>query len=1114
MDDKMNKADETEVKTEKAETMPKTQNASSKYIWSKGNKKKKSEKESDDESKKKIPFYKKPTLYIILTVIFSLLIVADIVLAIFGARFTSSNSMGRMSIDVSDMTDMSEMMGDVDADSGDTEDSEDADASDFTGRGGMGQGGMDFSGNMGSMDQNSDSSGIPSFDSDSDSSGMPSFDMDSDSDTSGIPSMGDTDISSDIDMSDMADFADANATGSTGFLQTLRSHWLVILIVLAILDIASIVMLVITSKWERKREEAELRAQLNADGEVHLIRPVTKKKRKGSGLAWLIPVVGMVLLAVLVKSMADSTSETSAETEESVYTMTAETGTIDTVLPGTGTLAEEDSSDVTLPEGVEISAWYFADGDTVEEGDVLAKLDTSSIMSVIATVQESLDELDEELAEHEDDAVDEEMLATTSGRVIKIYAEEDASVIDIMYENGALMLISLDGLMAVSIETDEDLSVGDTLDITLADETVVTGKVESYINGTAIITIDDEYLGVGDEVTISTEDGDELGTGELYIHSELKVTGYTGTVSEISVAEGDEVEAEDTLLVLTDVDYTAEYEMLLAERTELEETMQELFSLYADPYLYATCSGVISGLDDTTVTASADSDTVYLGMNTVTVTYIVSTSGNDADEEDSGTETSSEGAEESSEVSTQSSAEEETSESSSESEDDACISYIGVVTSVQNSYINMLLLPENYYIEKYSDLSDIDLDTDNMTDEAILDASVYAPVFTVTDEGWTVGSLTSVTEGDLLVVGYYISDEATSLEWIVNISDEVTDSSNDGTSEEELGSSEESANQSEMGTIGSSSNDVDDLEASGNTSKNDGSDMSGMSGDSSDISGEFGSTSQDSDMTSESDMSGMSGSSDFSMESGSDTSASVSGDFSTDGSTDMDMSSEASADDTTAEDSVMEALQEEIESTYGVSETTLLTVTPQDNFTISITVDELDILSVEVGQEVQVTLDAFPGQSFTGEVTDIDLTGTNSGGNSKYTVEVTIDRGEDMLVGMNASVKITLDTSDEVLVIPEDALVEDGSAVYVYTTYDEETGELGGLTEVTTGVSDGEKVEILSGLSEGSTYYYSILDVVNYSSATASSSSSSTSFSLDSLLGGSSSGGGMGGMGR
>lgn len=1035
---------------------------------------------------KLLTFLKKPTLYIVLTVIFSLLLVADIVLAIFGPRQTTNSF---MNMDSSAMTDIMSGMDDssdsADADT-DLDSADTSDASDFSGgmdmQGGMGaQGGMDFSGDM-------DSDSARSFGDDSDSSGMPSFDTDSDA--SGFPSMGDfsTDADADIDISDFTD-ANTNTSRNTSFLQTLRSHWVVILIILAILDIASIVMLIITSKWERKRMEEELRAQMHADGEVHLIRPVTKK-RKGSGWAWLIPIVGMVLLAVLVENMSSTTSQTSSETEATVYSMTVETGTIDTVLPGTGTLTEEDSSDVTLPDGVEINEWYYADGDTVTEGDVLAKLDTASIMSVIASVQTSMDEIDEKLAEHEDDAIDEEMLSTVDGRVIKIYAAENESVVDTMYESSALMLISIDGLMAVSIETDADLGVGDSLDVTMEDDTVVTGKVESYINGTAVITISDEYLGVDEEVTISDEDGNELGTGTLVIHSEVKVTGYTGTVSEISVAEGDEVEVDDILLVLTDVDYTAEYDMLLAERTELEETMQELFSLYADPYLYATCSGVISGLDDTTVTASSSTETGYLGMNTVTVTYILSVSNNDEDDTEAADDTETEDTEDA----------------------DTCVSYIGVVTSVQSAYINMLLLPESYMIEKYGDLSDIDLDTENMTEEAILDASVYAPVFAVTDDGWTVGSLTSVEEGDMLVIGYYIADDDATLEWIVNISEEAAEES-------------ASENGSEVGTaelIGTSSNDVEAAEESGQS--RDESQSAGETDETgSDFSGDGFSmtdeTSEDSGSSMQ-DMSGMSTdssdfSNSFSQDASTDTS-SLSSDFSFDTSTDesMDASALTDSDDTAAEEAAIAALQEEITSTYGVDETTWLSVTPQDSFTISITVDELDILSVEVGQEVTVTLDAFPGQSFAGEVTDIDLSGTNSGGNSKFTATVTIDRGEDMLVGMNASVKITLDTTDEVLVIPEDALVEDGDSVYVYTTYDEETGTLGGLTEVTTGTSDGENVEILSGLSEGDAYYYSILDVVNYSYSSAGTSSS-ISFSFDSILGGSSGGGDdFGGMGR
>ncbi|MCD7858287.1 MAG: hypothetical protein LUG55_10960 [Clostridiales bacterium] len=147
---------------------------------------------------------------------------------------------------------------------------------------------------------------------------------------------------------------------------------------------------------------------------------------------------------------------------------------------------------------------------------------------------------------------------------------------------------------------------------------------------------------------------------------------------------------------------------------------------------------------------------------------------------------------------------------------------------------------------------------------------------------------------------------------------------------------------------------------------------------------------------------------------------------------------------------------------------------------MSISVDELDILSLTEGQEAVITLDALTGQSFTGTVTDIDTSGTNSGGNTKFTAEITMARTEDMLAGMNASVLITLDTTGDVLIIPEAALVEEGSATYVYTSYDEKSDTLGDLVEVETGVSDGTNVEICSGLSSGDSYYYSYADGLNY----------------------------------
>lgn len=152
---------------------------------------------------------------------------------------------------------------------------------------------------------------------------------------------------------------------------------------------------------------------------------------------------------------------------------------------------------------------------------------------------------------------------------------------------------------------------------------------------------------------------------------------------------------------------------------------------------------------------------------------------------------------------------------------------------------------------------------------------------------------------------------------------------------------------------------------------------------------------------------------------------------------------------------------------------TAFTILTDEYMDVSISVDELDILSVEEGQSVSVALDAIDGQTFDGEVSDINTEGTNSGGSTKYTVTVRIPKDDDMLVGMSATATITTESAEDVLTVPASAIQERGSKTYVYTENDD--GTLSGETEVTTGVSDGTTVEITDGLSEGDTVYYSQL---------------------------------------
>jgi multidrug efflux pump subunit AcrA (membrane-fusion protein) len=138
---------------------------------------------------------------------------------------------------------------------------------------------------------------------------------------------------------------------------------------------------------------------------------------------------------------------------------------------------------------------------------------------------------------------------------------------------------------------------------------------------------------------------------------------------------------------------------------------------------------------------------------------------------------------------------------------------------------------------------------------------------------------------------------------------------------------------------------------------------------------------------------------------------------------------------------------------------------------ISLSIDELDIASVQEGQEVSIELDALEGVNFAGSVAEVSTTGSVSGSVASYTAVVTFERAAGALTGMSATATIIKERKDDALTIPLVAVQEYGDAVYVYTALDEQ-GVLGGETQIETGLSDGTNVEVTSGLEEGAVVYY------------------------------------------
>ena len=157
----------------------------------------------------------------------------------------------------------------------------------------------------------------------------------------------------------------------------------------------------------------------------------------------------------------------------------------------------------------------------------------------------------------------------------------------------------------------------------------------------------------------------------------------------------------------------------------------------------------------------------------------------------------------------------------------------------------------------------------------------------------------------------------------------------------------------------------------------------------------------------------------------------------------------------------------------------LCTIYDMSYLEMKLNVDELKIRSLEVGQEVDITADAVPGETYKGVISSILVAGTTANGSTSYPVTVRIDDMGELLPGMNATAKITTASVKNVLALPNAALVR-GSYVLVTKDSPSAANAETSMTapdgyvyvKVATGISDDDYIEVKSGLQEGDTIAY------------------------------------------
>ena len=175
-----------------------------------------------------------------------------------------------------------------------------------------------------------------------------------------------------------------------------------------------------------------------------------KRKRTKNIIIAAVLVAAAILMAALPAMLSSGQKEEDKGTAKSVA---VQRGDIDSTVAGAGTLSGEDGVKITVPHGVEITEYLVQNGDIVAEGQALAAVDKISVMNTVATVQNNLEYIAGEIRTAASGATNASLAAPAAGRVKAVYAAAGDDVQSVIREHGALMVVSLDGRMALDAET-------------------------------------------------------------------------------------------------------------------------------------------------------------------------------------------------------------------------------------------------------------------------------------------------------------------------------------------------------------------------------------------------------------------------------------------------------------------------------------------------------------------------------------------------------------------------------------------------------------------------------------------------------------------------------------
>lgn len=344
---------------------------------------------------------------------------------------------------------------------------------------------------------------------------------------------------------------------------------------------------------------------------------MTGKKKKNK--KWIIILVVLLVAAVGVMTLPRLLmGKQTAAVTQNIRSTSAESGTIEKTVAGTGNLSADDNiEDMDIPDNITITDVLVEAGDTVKKGDTVATLDPIALLTAIYDTQDAISSLDTQLDTAKAQTESQYISSSISGRIKQILVEDGDDVKKTMTEDKALMVLSIDGKMIVSFipAVTDGLTVGDAVTVTLSDGTEKDGTIISISADQCSVTISDKGPAVNVSVIITNGDT-QLGSGILQINKPLSISGTNGKVADILQSVDDYVYEGSNLIKLEDATISRKYDQLYADRLAKSDLLNILLTYQETNSITAVFDGTIQSVMISDGQSTADSSQESTGTTT------------------------------------------------------------------------------------------------------------------------------------------------------------------------------------------------------------------------------------------------------------------------------------------------------------------------------------------------------------------------------------------------------------------------------------------------------------------------------------------------------------------